>query len=48
VLLATTVLLKLLDVLVKLVQVLTLEAELFFEFSQAVHTISMQNCGPGV
>jgi hypothetical protein len=46
-LLAATVLLKLLDVLVKLFQVLALDAKLFFELSQAVHTISMRNCRTG-
>ena len=40
-LLAATVLLKLLDVLVKLFQVLALDVKLFFEPFQAVHTISI-------
>jgi hypothetical protein len=42
-LLAVTVFLKLLDVLVKLIQVPALDAKLFFELFQAVHTVSMRN-----
>jgi hypothetical protein len=43
---ATTIFLKLLDVLVKLIQVLTLDAELLFEFPQAVYPISMRDNSP--
>jgi hypothetical protein len=42
----TTLFLKLFDVLVKLIQVLTLDAELLFEFPQAVYTISMRDDSP--
>jgi hypothetical protein len=43
VLLATTILLKFLNMLVELIQVLSLDAEFLFEFSQAMYAISMRN-----
>jgi hypothetical protein len=43
VLLATTLLLKFLDVLVELIQVLSLELELLFEFFQATYAVSVRN-----
>jgi hypothetical protein len=43
VLLATTLLLKFLDVLVELLQVLSLDAKLLFEFFQAMYAVSMRN-----
>ena len=46
-LLATTLLLKFLDVLVELIQVLSLELELLFEFFQATYAVSVRNDIPG-
>ena len=40
---STALLLEFLDVLVELIQVLSLDAELLFEFSQAMYAVSMRN-----
>jgi hypothetical protein len=46
VLLATTIPLKFLDVFVELLQVLSLDTELLFEFSQTMYAVSMRNDMP--
>jgi hypothetical protein len=47
VLLATTLLLEFLDVLVELIQVLSLDLELLFKFFQATYAVSVRNDIPG-